>query len=423
NWLPIGGFVRPLGEDFVKPVGEESTEKERQAFEAHQSALETEGQKVVKTKSLMEASPFQRIFFLAAGPFMNFVGAFVLLVVAGLLGRPTPISQTVVILSTANNSPAQNVGIQPGDQVLTANGKPVALLSDLDQAIKDSATRPLQLTLKRGDQTVSISVPPADVPFNSGANGVVDGVVVTDVALGSPAAAVLKEGDRIVQVDDVKVTSNDSLRNYVNAHAGSSIALTVERSGQELQLTLIPRQNPPIGQGAMGVQISAAPYDETFGLLAAGMNQVTKTIPESIFKAIPDAWADESNILGQIVNTPLMLLRGQLSAQDARPVSAVGIAQMAGQVAQQSADTGAAFPFLSFAAAISIALGITNLLPIPALDGGRIVFVLIELIRGKPMDPEREGMIHLVGLMLLLGLMVILVVNDLHNPISLGLPR
>src|SRR5215831_10497900 len=78
NWLPIGGFVRPLGEDFVKPEGDDATEKERAAFEKYQAEMAELGQKRVTTKSLMEATPLQRIFFLSAGAGMNFVGAFVL---------------------------------------------------------------------------------------------------------------------------------------------------------------------------------------------------------------------------------------------------------------------------------------------------------------------------------------------------------
>ncbi len=74
-------------------------------------------------------------------------------------------------------------------------------------------------------------------------------------------------------------------------------------------------------------------------------------------------------------------------------------------------------PLLDFAAVIGLALGLTNLLPIPGLDGGRILFVIIELLRGKPMEPEREGMIHLIGLFLLLGVMGIFILNDLVNPI------
>ena len=74
---------------------------------------------------------------------------------------------------------------------------------------------------------------------------------------------------------------------------------------------------------------------------------------------------------------------------------------------------------LLFAALISIALGVSNLLPIPALDGGRILFVLIEMVRGKPMSPEREGLVHLVGFAILFGLMIILIINDVVNPIQL----
>ena len=70
-----------------------------------------------------------------------------------------------------------------------------------------------------------------------------------------------------------------------------------------------------------------------------------------------------------------------------------------------------------FAGIISVALGFTNLLPIPALDGGRISFVLVEAIRGRRMEPEREGMVHLVGMLLLLGLMVLIIIQDIVNPI------
>jgi regulator of sigma E protease len=72
-----------------------------------------------------------------------------------------------------------------------------------------------------------------------------------------------------------------------------------------------------------------------------------------------------------------------------------------------------------FVALISISLGITNLLPIPGLDGGRILFVLVEIIRGKPMSPEHEGIVHLIGIGLLLSLMVLLVINDIVNPLQL----
>ena len=423
NWLPIGGFVRPLGEDFVKPTGEESTEKERELFEAHQAELAAEGKPIIKTKSLMEATPLQRIFFLSAGIVMNLIGAFVILVIAAMIGRPTPISSTVTVLSTAKNSPAQAAGLLPGDIITEVNGQPALLPSQLATVMKQSTNRPLNLTIKRGDQTLPITIQPADVPFDAGGNGVSDGIVVLERAKDSPAEAVLQEGDRITKADDTAINSTSALIKYVTDHAGKPITLTVMRGGDSLTISIVPRTNPPAGQGALGISISEIAYDPTFGLDAVGKDVVTQNIPASFGDAISGAWQEEGDIMGRILSAPVQFFRGQLSAQEARPISAVGIAQVSGQILQQSSDNHTPFPILNFAALISIALAVTNLLPIPALDGGRILFVLIEILRGKPMDPEREGMIHLVGLVFLLGLMLILVVNDIRNPVNLILPK
>lgn len=91
---------------------------------------------------------------------------------------------------------------------------------------------------------------------------------------------------------------------------------------------------------------------------------------------------------------------------------------MGGVILQDSIIQNRVGDFLQFIALISIALGFTNLLPIPALDGGRIVFAVIELIRGKPIAPEREGYVHMIGFVLLLSLGVLLIINDVINPVS-----
>jgi regulator of sigma E protease len=95
----------------------------------------------------------------------------------------------------------------------------------------------------------------------------------------------------------------------------------------------------------------------------------------------------------------------------------VGISQLAGLAAEETAVNQDLFPILWFTGIISVALGFTNLLPIPALDGGRIMFVLIEAVRGRRIEPEREGMVHLVGMLVLLGLMVLIIIQDIVNPI------
>jgi regulator of sigma E protease len=117
------------------------------------------------------------------------------------------------------------------------------------------------------------------------------------------------------------------------------------------------------------------------------------------------------------VRVPAMLISGEMSASEARPVSIVGISQIAGQAAETSATNRNIFPLLSMIAFVNIALGLTNLLPLPALDGGRIMFVLIEAVRGRRIEPEREGMVHIIGMIFLLGLMVLMIVQDIINPI------
>jgi regulator of sigma E protease len=124
-----------------------------------------------------------------------------------------------------------------------------------------------------------------------------------------------------------------------------------------------------------------------------------------------------------LVETPVRMLRSEISADQGRLISPVGIAQISSEVLQVSSTDQTPYRILQFIATISIALGFTNLLPIPGLDGGRIVFVIIELVRGKPMNPEHEGWVHTIGLVLLLGLVALVVVNDIVNPIGPLLSR
>jgi regulator of sigma E protease len=120
-----------------------------------------------------------------------------------------------------------------------------------------------------------------------------------------------------------------------------------------------------------------------------------------------------------VLRLPIELISGRLSAEEARPVSIVGISTIGGQFLAESIQEDRPTMFLSYIALISIALGVTNLLPLPALDGGRIVFVLLEIVRGRPIKPEFEGVVHLVGLALLLSVAVVFILNDIINPITL----
>jgi regulator of sigma E protease len=192
----------------------------------------------------------------------------------------------------------------------------------------------------------------------------------------------------------------------VSGSAGVPVEFVILRDGQEISIVVTPRRpgefNPET-DGPTGISLVSAPTGEnnSFG---PGRSLVMS------FEITYD-------IIARTVHAPIMLIRGQISSSEARPVGVVGISQLAGLAAEETATQRDLFPILWFTGIISVALGFTNLLPIPALDGGRIMFVLIEAIRGRRIEPEREGMVHLVGMLLLLGLIVLITIQDIVNPI------
>ncbi|NLH09169.1 MAG: RIP metalloprotease RseP, partial [Chloroflexi bacterium] len=123
------------------------------------------------------------------------------------------------------------------------------------------------------------------------------------------------------------------------------------------------------------------------------------------------------NIMVAFVELPSLIAQNQIPTRYLRPVSVIGISQMGGQAMEASLSQAAAWPIIQLTALISLALAITNLLPIPALDGGRILFVLIETIRGKRISPEREAVVHFVGFALLVTAMIAFMYLDIVDPL------
>lgn len=419
NWLPIGGFVRPLGEDFVKPVGEGQMEPERAAWNKRMEERKAKGKPAIPARSLMEAGPWQRIWFMVAGAVFNFVAAFIILAVAALVGQP---GDAVLVLDAPPGSPAAQAGLQRDDLVTAVDGQPVKLLKDAPGVLRmtldedggvaaELTDKPVTLTVLRDGKTSDITVQPGEKRIDG------MGVWVDSTAAGSPAAEVLKYGDIITKADETSAKSTNAFRDYIKSHAGKTVVLTVLRDGEELKLNVVPRTNPPADQGALGVTIIPALYNPSYGFAVADSRRGPfERLP--LDQAIGDAAQRTVTLFQQIAYAPIAILRGELRGDEGRIISPVGIAQVSSEVLQVSSRTQSPAVALQFIAVISIALGVTNLLPIPGLDGGRILFVIIELIRGKPMNPEREGFVHMIGLMLLLGLVAVLVVNDIVNPIG-----
>lgn len=229
-------------------------------------------------------------------------------------------------------------------------------------------------------------------------------VLIGGVAPNSPAEQVgLQARDEILAVDNNPLTKANYLQEYVGAHRGQSITLSIMRGSEKLDISITPRTvaETPQGQGAMGVSL----------------DYIMATKPYPIGEAFTMSFAQITGSIEQIVMLPSRLIQGSISATEARPVGPVGISQLAYNQIQLSLDTKQPFWILSFMAMISVALGVTNLLPLPALDGGRLIFVLIEAVRRKRISPEREAIVHLIGMALLLALMALITIQDISNPI------
>jgi regulator of sigma E protease len=235
-------------------------------------------------------------------------------------------------------------------------------------------------------------------------------VQIADLAENSPAlTAGIQKGDVIVQVGEVKINSMNSLIQEVHTNLGKEITLKLQRGDQLLDVKVTPRTDPPAGQGSLGIVMS---------------NPVEKV---SLLQAIPMGGQVAYEQMKQLIMLPGQLINGQVSAQQARVVGPKGMFDIYEQARQLDTQTTAdpssstlpAVNTLWLMAVISVALGITNLLPLPALDGGRIIFVLPELIFHKRVPAKYENLVHGIGFLLLIAFMLYVTFQDIIHPIIL----
>lgn len=233
-------------------------------------------------------------------------------------------------------------------------------------------------------------------------------VRIQKVEAGSPAeAAGFQTGDIIREINQQKVTGFEDISSTVTKNAGDEVSIVLDRNGNMVTTSVVPRVNPPEGQGRLGIVMEANPiYEKVTAIQALGLG-----------------FSEVGYLAVEMVMVPARLIEGVIAPGDARMVSVVGMFQMYEQVSnaeEQAATTNPGAPqfgLLQFLGIISVALGLTNLLPLPALDGGRILFLIPEILFRRRVPPKFENAVHAIGLSVLLLLMVLLVVNDLMNPI------
>ncbi len=223
-------------------------------------------------------------------------------------------------------------------------------------------------------------------------------VFVEEIVANSPAAnAGIKVNDIILDVNGQPVQNVNDYENIILANVGTEVTVTVKHyNGTIADVTLTPLVNAPANQGATGVAIT---------------NAVRKSDP--FWVAIPNGITSYWNMIVLFITGVIGMIRGSVPVSFTGPV---GIAQLTGEIVK----TGIA-NLLSFAAVISLNLGILNIFPIPAMDGGRIVFVLLEWVRrGKRISPKTEAMVHSIGFMLLMLLFLVISYHDILRIIQGG---
>lgn len=197
----------------------------------------------------------------------------------------------------------------------------------------------------------------------------------------------MQDGDRIVEINGYKVGEWSDITTAINKTAtdGSVVNVVVERDGEQIAMAIQPAYDQQSGNWQIGV--------------------LPPVVRQNFFVAVKDGIVQTYVFTKLIILSLVQMVRGEIAADLAGPVGVVSIIGQATSYGIQS--------LLLLTAMLCVNLGIINLLPLPALDGCRIVFLAIEGIRGKPVNREREGMVHFIGLILLFGLMIIITYNDI----------
>lgn len=229
-------------------------------------------------------------------------------------------------------------------------------------------------------------------------------VQIMGVAENSPSEqAGLRPGDLILQVNGQAIESTDDLRDAVLAALEKPTRIAYQRDDQVYETTLVPRSNPPAGEGAIGIEMG------------------NPTRPVNLVEAIPTGGVAVYNHARLLLQLPVYMLQGRISPEEGRLVGFKGMFDIYQEVRQNDVGTGmpAGINILGFFTTITISLGVLNLLPIPALDGGRILFTLPEIVLRRRIPPHYEGMINLISFAMLLLLLLYINLQDFINPATL----
>lgn len=367
--LPIGGSCAMLGED----TAEEDI-----------------------PGTFNRAPVWGRISVVAAGPVFNFILAFILsVIITGFVGY-----DPAQIMTVESGSTAEKAGIREGDIITEYNGYHIDVARDLYvyTYLNQLREEPVTVTVDRnGEELTFTFMPDVDVRYLLGFNrSDADSMKVESLIEGMPLEeAGLQPGDVITSVDGVPTPDGAAYAEYLeeNPLSDQPVEITYERNGTEYSVEITPREYRTPG---LGFSYNTG-YTEAQG-----------------FEVLKYAALDVKYMIRTTLLSLKELVTGGLGMDDLS--GPVGVVDAIGTAYEETKDEGTVIMWmnlLNMAVLLSANLGVMNLLPLPALDGGRLVFLLLEAVRRRPVNREVEGMVHFAGLMLLMVLMVVVMYNDI----------
>jgi regulator of sigma E protease len=367
--LPLGGYVKMAGETPDEP-------------------------RTGAPDEFLSKTKWERFQVLIMGPLMNIVLAVALWAVVLAQGTPVPayLDDAPVVAFVEAGSPAERVGIRPGDRFVTVAGQTIEDWDDLDKEIGTRPDRDVEVTVLRGTERITSKVRTnAAGRYEIGDIGVFPDIspIILRLSPGDPAEqAGLMVDDAIYAVNGERVVTALALSEAIGKHPNSEVDLTIVRAGQKMDM----RVKTVLREGR-------------------GMIGVTPGEPTELLKLGPVAAVGESvrrswEASGLIFRTLGGLFTGHTSMRQLQ--GPVGIAQLSGEAAQISLIS-----LLSFMAMLSLNLGLLNLMPVPVLDGGHILIMGLEGIARRDFSMQAKEKMLLAGFVVLMMLMVTVIYNDL----------
>jgi regulator of sigma E protease len=370
--LPLGGYVKMAGD---------SPEQELTG----------------RSDEFLSKSKWERFQVLIMGPVMNLLLAVVVLAFVLYQGAEMGAyqDQPPVVGSVVSGSAAAAAGVQPGDRILTVMGRSIETWEDLYIAVGTRPNRETPVVVQREGRDVELTLTPStrsdESRFEIGEIGVLPDVHprLRSVSPGEPGdRSGLRTGDVILSVNNQRMTFHTQFREVIAANPEKPMSVTVLRDGAQQMLTVTPGRRGDVGW------LGVIPVDETKILQPGPIEAVKLSVERNIESA------------GLIFQTVWGLLTRETSPKQL--MGPVAIAQLSGESAQLGW-----IPLLSLMAAISLNLGLLNLLPIPILDGGHITIMALEGIARRDFSTRLKEKMLLAGFVVLMMLMVTVIYNDL----------